>query len=110
MRWWAIFHFGDLRKQKMLKLIKKAAIFFFFLKFSCFWKSSDVVMDVLKNISAWPGRHLLDGGEHRRYFALKTVARGVIEFECRNQREYDIWTQGVSRLLTIAADKNRHRM
>ncbi|KAL8490899.1 hypothetical protein ACS0TY_022776 [Phlomoides rotata] len=73
-------------------------------------KKKNVVMDVLKDIPAWPGRHLLEGGEHRRYFALKTVARGVVEFECRNQREYDIWTQGVSRLLTVAADKNRHRM
>ncbi|KAK6149360.1 hypothetical protein DH2020_016885 [Rehmannia glutinosa] len=72
-------------------------------------KKKNVVIEVLKDIPAWPGRHLLEGGEHRRYFALKTVARGVVEFECRNKREYDIWTQGVTRLLTIAAEKkNRH--
>ncbi|KAK6117202.1 hypothetical protein DH2020_049081 [Rehmannia glutinosa] len=74
-------------------------------------KKKNVVLEVLKDIPSWPGRHLLEGGEHRRYFALKTVARGVVEFECRNQREYDIWTQGVSRLLTIAAEKNnRHKI
>ncbi|KAL6532361.1 hypothetical protein OROGR_014331 [Orobanche gracilis] len=78
-------------------------------------KKKNVVLDVLKDIPSWPGRHLLEGGEHRRYFALRTIARGVVEFECKNQREYDIWTQGVSRLLTIAAEKsstnnNRHRM
>ncbi|GFP86031.1 hypothetical protein PHJA_000747000 [Phtheirospermum japonicum] len=74
-------------------------------------KKKNVVLDVMKDIPAWPGRHLLEGGNHRRYFALKTIARGVVEFECKNQKEYDIWTQGVSRLLTIAAEKNnRHRI
>ncbi|KAL0433765.1 UNVERIFIED_CONTAM: VAN3-binding protein [Sesamum latifolium] len=69
-------------------------------------KKKNVVLEVLKDIPAWPGRHLLEGGEHRRYFALKTVGRGVVEFECKNQREHDVWTQGVSRLLTIAAERN----
>ncbi|XP_071940471.1 VAN3-binding protein-like isoform X2 [Coffea arabica] len=72
-------------------------------------KKKNVVLEVLKDIPAWPGRHLLEGGENLRYFALKTVLRGVVEFECRNQRDYDMWTQGVSRLLAIAAEKNnRH--
>ncbi|OMO85582.1 hypothetical protein COLO4_21557 [Corchorus olitorius] len=69
-------------------------------------KKKNVVLEVIKDMPAWPGRHLLEGGEHRRYFGLKTVMRGLVEFECRNQREYDIWTQGVSRLLSIAAEKN----
>ncbi|KAM3754986.1 hypothetical protein ACB098_02G004800 [Castanea mollissima] len=74
-------------------------------------KKKNQVLEVIKDMPAWPGRHLLEGGEHRRYFGLKTVLRGVVEFECKNQREYDIWTQGVSRLLTIAAEKNnRHRV
>ncbi|GLT99562.1 hypothetical protein SLE2022_169960 [Rubroshorea leprosula] len=74
-------------------------------------KKKNVVLEVIKDVPAWPGRHLLEGGEDRRYFALKTVMRGVVEFECRSQREYDIWTQGVSRLLSIVAEKNnRHRM
>ncbi|GFZ14189.1 auxin canalization protein [Actinidia rufa] len=74
-------------------------------------KKKNVVLEVLKDMPAWPGRHLLEGGEHRRYFGLKTITRGLVEFECRNQREYDIWTQGVSRLLSIAAERNnRHRV
>ncbi|KAB2599689.1 hypothetical protein D8674_009960 [Pyrus ussuriensis x Pyrus communis] len=74
-------------------------------------KKKNVVLEVIKDMPAWPGRHLLEGGEHRRYFGLKTVMRGVVEFECRNQREYDIWTLGVSRLLSIVAERhNRHRI
>ncbi|KAD4179710.1 hypothetical protein E3N88_28301 [Mikania micrantha] len=45
-------------------------------------------------------------GGDRRYFGLKTVTRGVVEFECKNEREYDIWTQGVCRLLAVAAERN----
>ncbi|KAG6423113.1 hypothetical protein SASPL_113498 [Salvia splendens] len=73
-------------------------------------KKKNVVLEVMKDIPAWPGRHLLEGGEDRRYFSLKTVARGVVEFECRNQREHDIWTQGVTRLLTITSDQSRQRI
>lgn len=68
-------------------------------------KKKNLVVDVVKDIPTWPGRHLLEGGEERRYFGLKTNMRGVVEFECRNQREYDMWTLGVSRLLLIAAEK-----
>ncbi|XP_074344473.1 VAN3-binding protein-like isoform X2 [Apium graveolens] len=74
-------------------------------------KKKNMVLEVIKDMPAWPGRHLLEGGEYRRYFALKTVLRGVVEFECRNQREYDIWTQGVSRLLAVAAEKKiKHKI
>ncbi|CAN1808115.1 VAN3-binding protein [Linum perenne] len=71
-------------------------------------KKKNVVLEVMKDVPAWPGRHLLEGGENRRYFGLKTVCRGEVEFECMSQKEYDLWTQGVSRLLAIAAEKNRH--
>nr|TKR83709.1 hypothetical protein D5086_0000264800 [Populus alba] len=74
-------------------------------------KKKNVVVEVIKDMPSWPGRHLLERGEQRRYFGLKTLQRGVIEFECSNQKEYDVWTQGVARLLSIAAEKgNRHRM
>ncbi|KAL2320986.1 hypothetical protein Fmac_029955 [Flemingia macrophylla] len=72
-------------------------------------KKKNVVLDICTDLPAWPGRHLFDDGEKRRYFGLKTDARGVVEFECRNQREYDIWTQGVSRLLSIVAQKQNNR-
>ncbi|KAK9137456.1 hypothetical protein Sjap_008050 [Stephania japonica] len=72
-------------------------------------KKKNIVLEVCKDMPAWPGRHLLEGGEHRRYFGLKTEHRGLVEFECRNQREYDAWTQGVSRLLAIAAEKKNRK-
>ncbi|PKU85553.1 hypothetical protein MA16_Dca003293 [Dendrobium catenatum] len=68
---------------------------------------ADVVIGVNRDISAWPGRHLLEGGEERRYFGLKTAEQRVIEFECRGQREYEMWTQGVARLLAIVGEKAR---
>ncbi|OIV91342.1 hypothetical protein TanjilG_01960 [Lupinus angustifolius] len=68
-------------------------------------KKKNVVLDVRTNLPAWAGRHLFDDGEKRKYFGLKTESRGTVEFECRNQREYDIWTQGVSRLLSIVAKR-----
>ncbi|GMI69344.1 FORKED 1 [Hibiscus trionum] len=73
-------------------------------------KKKNVVLEVCKDMPAWPGRHLFDGGEQRRYFGLKTETRGVIEFECRSKREYNMWTQGISRLLSIVAETERkHR-
>ncbi|KAL8214968.1 hypothetical protein R6Q57_004417 [Mikania cordata] len=68
-------------------------------------KKKNVVLEVCKNMPAWPGRHLFDGGEERHYFGLRTVGRGLVEFECRTQREYDMWTQGVSRLLSIVDER-----
>ncbi|KAG1368685.1 putative VAN3-binding protein [Cocos nucifera] len=68
-------------------------------------KKKSVVTEVCKDIQAWAGRHLLEGGEQRRYFGLRTAERRVIEFECRSQREYEMWTQGVSRLLNIAGER-----
>ncbi|KAI3449678.1 hypothetical protein Pfo_006343 [Paulownia fortunei] len=70
-------------------------------------KKKNVVADVCKDMPAWPGRHLFEDGEQRRYFGLKTEGRGVVEFECKNAREYEMWTQGVSRLLSIVAERKR---
>ncbi|OIW01974.1 hypothetical protein TanjilG_14063 [Lupinus angustifolius] len=35
-------------------------------------KKKNVVLDVCVNLAAWPGRHLFDEGEKRKYFRLKT--------------------------------------
>ncbi|KAL6894629.1 hypothetical protein ACP4OV_008727 [Aristida adscensionis] len=70
-------------------------------------KKKSVVIDVCKDITAWPGRHLLEDGEHRRYFGLRTAEHRVIEFECTSQREHEMWTKGVARLLAIAGDRKR---
>ncbi|XP_010481815.1 PREDICTED: VAN3-binding protein-like [Camelina sativa] len=68
-------------------------------------KKKNVVVELVKGLPAWPGRELLEGGENLRYFGLKTFEKRVIEFECKSQREYDLWTQGVSMLLSIVSDR-----
>ncbi|CAL4918007.1 unnamed protein product [Urochloa decumbens] len=70
-------------------------------------KKKSVVIDVCRDVEAWPGRHLLEDGEHRRYFGLRTAEHRVIEFECTSQREHEMWTKGVARLLSLAADRKR---
>ncbi|CAH2062972.1 unnamed protein product [Thlaspi arvense] len=69
-------------------------------------KKKHMVLEVKRDIPAWAGRDLFNGDKHH-YFGLKTETKRVVEFECRNQREYEIWTQGVSRLLAIAAEKKQ---
>ncbi|KAL5205655.1 hypothetical protein ABZP36_033864 [Zizania latifolia] len=70
-------------------------------------KKKSVVVDVCRDVAAWPGRHLLEGGEHRRYFGLRTAEHRVIEFECTSQREHEMWTKGVARLLAIVDGRKR---
>ncbi|CAN6291769.1 unnamed protein product [Urochloa humidicola] len=70
-------------------------------------KKKSVVIDVCRDVPAWPGRHLLEDGEHRRYFGLRTAEHRVIEFECTSQREHEMWTKGVARLLALTADRKR---
>ncbi|AQK64187.1 VAN3-binding protein-like [Zea mays] len=70
-------------------------------------KKKSVVVEVCRDVPAWPGRHLLEDGGHRRYFGLRTAERRVVEFECRSQREYEMWTKGVARLLSVAAERKR---
>ncbi|TVU04142.1 hypothetical protein EJB05_50306, partial [Eragrostis curvula] len=70
-------------------------------------KKKSVVVDVCRDVAAWPGRHLLEGGEHRRYFGLRTAEHRVIEFECAGQTEYEMWTKGVARLLSIVDGRKR---
>ncbi|XP_062203246.1 VAN3-binding protein-like isoform X2 [Phragmites australis] len=70
-------------------------------------KKKSVVVDVCRDVAAWPGRHLLEGGEHRRYFGLRTAEHRVIEFECASQRDYEMWTKGVARLLSTVDGRKR---
>ncbi|KAK8963915.1 hypothetical protein KSP40_PGU018123 [Platanthera guangdongensis] len=70
-------------------------------------KKKSVIVDVYEEVAAWPGRHLLEGGEWRRYFGLKLAEGRIIEFECRTQREREIWTRGAARLLDISSHGRR---
>ncbi|BFI15963.1 hypothetical protein MPTK1_5g17610 [Marchantia polymorpha subsp. ruderalis] len=60
-----------------------------------------LVLHVYPDIPAWPGRQLLDNGDQRRYFALKTT-RGDVEFECKTVHEHQLWTEGINRLLCLS--------
>ncbi|QHO23768.1 VAN3-binding protein [Arachis hypogaea] len=44
----------------------------------------DVVLDIYRDLLVWPGRHLLNDDEKRKYFWLKTDPRGVVEIELGN--------------------------
>lgn len=68
-----------------------------------------MVLEVYKDMPAWPGRHFREGGEQRYYFGLRTEMRGIVEFECKNKKEHDMWTRGVLNLLTIVAEKKYRR-
>ncbi|CAO2821510.1 unnamed protein product [Amaranthus hypochondriacus] len=67
------------------------------------------VIEVIKDMPPWSGRHLLEDGDCKRYFGLNTIARGVVEFECRSHKEYEGWIVGVSRLLALSVDKRSRR-
>ncbi|EFJ15536.1 hypothetical protein SELMODRAFT_268691 [Selaginella moellendorffii] len=68
-----------------------------------------VVVDVYTEIPAWPGRSLLENGEQRRYFGVKTNTAELEEFECRSDYEHKIWTQGISYLLELATSKPQQK-
>lgn len=69
-------------------------------------KKKSIVHDVCNDIPAWPGRDLLEGGEQRHYFGLRT-ARGLMEFECSNKKEQQLWIEGVRQLLSLAQNQKK---
>ncbi|KAE9460630.1 hypothetical protein C3L33_07469, partial [Rhododendron williamsianum] len=48
-------------------------------------KDKNVVLEVCRDVKPWPGRHLFEGGEQRRYFGLKTATRGVVSLNARTR-------------------------
>ncbi|PWA76020.1 hypothetical protein CTI12_AA238250 [Artemisia annua] len=49
-----------------------------------------VVLEVIKNIHAWPGRHLFDGGEQRQYFGREEDGGGKHELKPINLEVKDV--------------------
>ncbi|OAY78443.1 VAN3-binding protein, partial [Ananas comosus] len=66
---------------------------------------SGVVIDVCSEIPAWPGRELEGGCDQRAYFGIKTPER-LIEFECRNRFDKQLWVEGVRQMLNRNASMN----
>ena len=63
--------------------------------------------ELLKHTCKGKPRSVLEGGEQRHFFGLRTAEQRVIKFECGSQREYKMWTKGVSRLLAIVDGRKR---
>ncbi|KAF9612743.1 hypothetical protein IFM89_003753 [Coptis chinensis] len=66
-------------------------------------KKKCVVFDVCSNVQQWPGRESEECGEHRTYFGIKTADR-LIEFECSNTSEKQMWTNGIMQMLHYHAN------
>jgi len=60
--------------------------------------SAVIVSGVHSDIAAWLGREHEDDAEQRDYFGIQTADR-VIEFECKNKCEKQMWTDGIHHLL-----------
>ncbi|XP_020577213.1 VAN3-binding protein-like [Phalaenopsis equestris] len=64
-----------------------------------------VVIEVCREVPEWSGRNILDGVERRRHFGLRVAQGRVIEFECKTEREHEIWTEGIAHLLEISRER-----
>ncbi|XP_074276497.1 VAN3-binding protein isoform X2 [Silene latifolia] len=61
-------------------------------------KKKFIVSGVYSDVPSWPERELEDDKDHRAYFGIQTTDR-VIEFECRNKGEKQLWTDGIHHML-----------
>ncbi|XP_048332303.2 VAN3-binding protein isoform X2 [Ziziphus jujuba] len=60
-------------------------------------KKTCIVSGVYCDIPAWP-RRVDSGNELKAYFGIKTAER-IIEFECRNSDDKQMWTEGIQHML-----------
>ncbi|GMH12422.1 hypothetical protein Nepgr_014263 [Nepenthes gracilis] len=61
-------------------------------------KKKFIVSGVYCDIPAWPAREMEDHNQHKAYFGIQTTDR-IIEFECKNKAEKQIWTDGIQHML-----------
>ncbi|XP_021745478.1 VAN3-binding protein-like isoform X2 [Chenopodium quinoa] len=61
-------------------------------------KKKFTVSGVYSDVLAWSGREREDNSEQKAYFGIQTADR-VIEFECKNKGEKQMWTDGIQNLL-----------
>ncbi|CAK9166095.1 unnamed protein product [Ilex paraguariensis] len=66
-------------------------------------KKKCVVSGVYRDIPAWPRGEWQDSNEQRAYFGIKTADR-VIEFECRNKGDKQMWIEGIQHMLHCRAN------
>ncbi|KAL9226832.1 hypothetical protein vseg_002599 [Gypsophila vaccaria] len=61
-------------------------------------KKKFIVTGVYIDVPSWPEREPEDDKDHRAYFGIQTADR-IIEFECRNKGEKQLWTDGIHHML-----------
>ncbi|KAL2927018.1 VAN3-binding protein [Bienertia sinuspersici] len=61
-------------------------------------KKKFIVTGVYSDIPGWLGREQEEDNEQRAYFGIQ-IADRVIEFECKNKGERQMWTDGIQYLL-----------
>lgn len=61
-------------------------------------KKKCVIAGVYSEITAWFGREREESDEQRAYFGIQTADR-IIEFECRNKGEKQMWVEGIQQML-----------
>lgn len=66
-------------------------------------KKKCIVSAVISDIPRWPPRESEDDSEQRAYFGIKTADR-VIEFECRNKGDKQMWVDGIQHILNCCAN------
>lgn len=66
-------------------------------------KKKCIVSEVICDIPTWPARESEDDGEQRAYFGIKTADR-IIEFECRNKGDKQMWVDGIQHILNCCAN------
>lgn len=62
-----------------------------------------IVSEVICDIPTWLGREREDGSEQRAYFGIKTADR-IIEFECRNKGDKQMWIDGIQHILNCCVN------
>ncbi|XP_027081014.1 VAN3-binding protein [Coffea eugenioides] len=66
-------------------------------------KKKCVISGVYSDIPAWTGREREECNEQRAYFAIQTADR-MVEFECRNKGEKQLWVDGIQHMLHFRAN------
>ncbi|KAJ7562384.1 hypothetical protein O6H91_03G067500 [Diphasiastrum complanatum] len=94
LQWTLVTIFLDKRSQVVLKLQSKH------MGGPLKKTKKSLIIYMNPHIPSWPERRTIDNrSAQRRYFGLKTT-RGFEEFECESVCLYNLWTQGISNLLS----------
>lgn len=92
------------KKKTCKQILKHREVTFLSLPLSTVLRHSlvaGIVSGVYCDISAWPRRE--DGGnESKAYFGIKTADR-IIEFECRNNDDKQMWMEGIQHMVNCNA-------